>query len=330
MEPKALQKALVTAPFNFSTNMVNISRISSYLERIRRASKSSHAEHTVSGLFNAGKGRQFEDAPSDKANYFYTVTADMAIVDVGSRDTPVQIYATTRSLLERIRKISHTSGVIKVVLDSMHRVLMNNYPVTALGILDAGQQFNQLASAVTNTEDEAFYTSFLQSIQIHIQARSIVWSIACAVLDICDAIQNAFQSCFAMSKRGNCKFHIHQDIKKKRGRWEINITPTMPASQNSAFVQRARNDRERFTQNSIRLLFSVHNEDDFTLGSKLFLEILRAQGDQAIFDALSKYFNGDKRGWARAVIKSCSPLQTMLLSLSTAMCWPETLSLVRE
>jgi MULE transposase domain len=210
----------------------------------------------VTGLWNAVNSRQFEDGSSDMANYFYTVAADMAIVDVGSCDARVQIYATTRSLLERIRKISHTSGVMQVVLDSKHRVLMNNYPITALGILDAGQQFN----LVSNKEDEAFYTSFLQSIQTHVQALGIVWSIECTMSDNCDAIQNAFQSCFAMSKRGNSNFHIHQNIKKKRGLWEVNIPSTIPASQKSAFVQRARNDRERFTQNSTRWLSSLHNE----------------------------------------------------------------------
>jgi hypothetical protein len=40
--------------------------------------------------------------------------------------------------------------------------------------------------------------------------------------------------------------------------------------------------------------------DDFTLAGKLFLEILRAQGDQAFYDSLCKeYFEGCKRGWAR-------------------------------
>jgi MULE transposase domain len=215
IKPKTLQRALITTPFNFSTSMVNISKISSYLQRIRRASKSSYAEHTVSGLWNAVNSRQSEDGSSDMANYFYTVAADMAIVDVGSRDARVQIYATTRSLLERIRKISHTSGAMQVVLDSKHLVLMNNYPITALGILDAGQQFNLVALAVSNKEDEAFYTSFLQGIRTHVQAIGIVWSIEYIMSDNCDAIQNAFQSCFAMSKRGNCNFYIHQTSRRR-------------------------------------------------------------------------------------------------------------------
>jgi hypothetical protein len=43
--------------------------------------------------------------------------------------------------------------------------------------------------------------------------------------------------------------------------------------------------------------------EDFTLASKRFLEIIRAQGDQWFNDALSKdYFEGNKCGWARAFI----------------------------
>jgi hypothetical protein len=73
--------------------------------------------------------------------------------------------------------------------------------------------------------------------------------------------------------------------------------------QKSAFGQRVRNDREIFTQDSIRWLCSLQHVDDFTLGSKVFLEILGSQGDQAFFDALSKeYFEGNKRGWARVFI----------------------------
>jgi hypothetical protein len=44
--------------------------------------------------------------------------------------------------------------------------------------------------------------------------------------------------------------------------------------------------------------------NDFNLAGKLFLEILRAQGDQGIFDMLSKeYFESCKRGWARSCTK---------------------------
>jgi hypothetical protein len=307
IRPKPLQKALITAPFNFPTDTVEITKVASYLKRVRRAAKPSYFEHTVSGLWNVVNDRQFDEASSDWAKYFYNITADTAISEAGSSDARVQIFATTRSLLENIRKASHTSGVMQVVLDSKHRVLRNNYPITALGILDAGQQFNLIALAVSNKEDEAFYTSFLKSVQNQAQALGIVWDAACAMSDNCDAIQNAFQICFPLSKRGNCNFHIHQNIRKKRGLWEVSTPPTVTASQKSAFVQRARNDRERFAQDSILWLSSLQNVEDFTLASKLFLEIIRAQGDQGFYEALSKeYFKGNKRGWARAFITSGS------------------------
>jgi hypothetical protein len=79
--------------------------------------------------------------------------------------------------------------------------------------------------------------------------------------------------------------------------------PSRPArSAHSSSVQRTRNERERFTQDSIRWLSSLQSLDDFTLAGKLFLEILRAQGDQGFYDTLCKeYFEGCKRGWARSL-----------------------------
>ena len=35
------------------------------------------------------------------------------------------------------------------------------YPVTVLGVLDAGEQFNLVVIAVSNKEDEEIYTSFV-------------------------------------------------------------------------------------------------------------------------------------------------------------------------
>jgi MULE transposase domain len=303
IRPKALQRALITAPFNYSTSAVDISKVSSYLKRVRRTIRSSYVEHTVAGLWNSVRSRQFDETSSDWASYFYTSTADMAVSEAGSSDARVELFATTRCLLENIRQVSDTAGVMQVVLDSKHRVLMNNYPITALGILDAGQQFNLIALAVSNKEDEELYTSFLKSIQSQVQGLGITWDVTCTMSDNSDAIQNAFETCFPTSRRGNCNFHIHQNIKKKRSLWDVTVPSTLLASQKPAYVQRVRGDRERFAQDSIRWLSSLQNEDDFTCASRLFLEILRAQGDQGFYDALSKeYFEESKRGWARAFI----------------------------
>jgi hypothetical protein len=66
-------------------------------------------------------------------------------VDAGTSDARVQIFATTKSLLENIRQIYLSASCVQVVLDSKRRFLMNNYPITVLGVLDAGQQFNLIA-----------------------------------------------------------------------------------------------------------------------------------------------------------------------------------------
>jgi MULE transposase domain len=169
-------------------------------------------------------------------------------VDAGTSDARVQIFATTKSLLENIRQIYLSASCMQVVLDSKHRFLMNNYPITVLGVLDAGQQFNIVALDVSNKEDEEFYTSFVKSIQTQVQNLGISWAMDCTMSDNCDAIKNTFETCLPQSLRGNCTFHIQQNIKKKQNLWQITVPPSIPASQKRAFIQRARNERERFSQ----------------------------------------------------------------------------------
>jgi hypothetical protein len=51
---------------------------------------------------------------------------------------------------------------MQLVIDSKHRVLLNNYLISVVGILDAGQQFNMIALAVSNKEYEEFFYCLLQ------------------------------------------------------------------------------------------------------------------------------------------------------------------------
>jgi hypothetical protein len=57
-------------------------------------------------------------------------------------------------------------------MDAEHRVLMNNYPVTALGVLDAGQQFNLIALALSNKEDENKYSAMIQGVCSKVNPRA--------------------------------------------------------------------------------------------------------------------------------------------------------------
>jgi hypothetical protein len=65
--------------------------------------------------------------------------------------------------------VHFATSCMEVVLDSKHRVLMSNYPISVLGVLDAGQQFNLVAIYVSNKDYEEFYTSFVNSIQTQVQ-----------------------------------------------------------------------------------------------------------------------------------------------------------------
>ena len=70
--------------------------------------------------------------------------------------------------------------------------------------------------------------------------------------DNCSAIQHALRQHYPNSLAGNCKFHLLQNIKKKRSMWNINVPETIPASQKSKFIVRARDACEKFAMESIR------------------------------------------------------------------------------
>jgi hypothetical protein len=97
---------------------VKIEKITSYLHRIRQTKTSSYVEHTVSGLWNMIDTRQFDDNSSDWTKYIFTVTPDKAFVDAETSYARVQIFATTRSILENSRQISLSASCLQVVLDS--------------------------------------------------------------------------------------------------------------------------------------------------------------------------------------------------------------------
>jgi hypothetical protein len=78
IRPQALQRNLITVPFNFLMSDVKIEKISSYLQHIRQTKTSSYVEHTVSGLWNVIRSRQYDENSGDWTKYVFTVTPDQA------------------------------------------------------------------------------------------------------------------------------------------------------------------------------------------------------------------------------------------------------------
>jgi hypothetical protein len=72
----------------------------------------------------------------------------------GSENARVHVFASTDTLLNVAAKIYQTAAFMQLVIDSKHRVPMKNYPVTAVGLLNAGQLFNLVMLTVSNKEDE--------------------------------------------------------------------------------------------------------------------------------------------------------------------------------
>jgi MULE transposase domain/SWIM zinc finger len=301
IRPRTLHRRLLAPPYSYAGADVPLSKVSSYLHRIRSLANSSYLEYSISGLFNFVSSKQRATSSTDESSFYFTENAESSIINPGSEDARVQVFASTDTLLKVAAKIYHTAAVMQLVVDSKHRVLMNNYPVTAVGFLDAGQQFNLVMLAVSNKEDEEFFCSLIQSLQNALASCSIAISVECTMSDNCSAIQHALHQYYPNSLAGNCKFHLLQNIKKKRSMWNINVPETIPASQKSKFIVRARDACEKFAMESIRWLSSIAFEHDFTICADLFLTKLEAQGHEVMSNVLrNEYFHSMKRGWARA------------------------------
>ena len=111
-------------------------------------------EYIVSGLFGMIEARQCYDSSNNTRKFFYIELAEKSIQFAGSENSRVQVFITTETLLQNVQRVCNTAGVLQLAMNSKHKVLMNNYPITALGILDAGQLFNLIAVALSNKKDE--------------------------------------------------------------------------------------------------------------------------------------------------------------------------------
>jgi MULE transposase domain len=182
-------------------------------------------------------------------------------------------------------------------MDSKHRVLMNNYQVTALGFFDAGQQFNLIAMALSNKEDKNMYWTMIQGVETVLQSIGVHMDPEYTMFNNCDAIQKSFLRYYPNGSIGGFFFHLLQNIKKKHSPWNIAVPSAISSSQKSRFILRARDARERFAQEGLRWLSTLSFIHVFTIFSDLFLQMLHAQGYSDLSDTLrAEYSQGIKRG----------------------------------
>jgi MULE transposase domain len=178
---------------------------------------------------------------------------------------------------------------------------MNNYPVTAVGILDAGQQFNLVMLTVSNKEDEGFFCCLMQSLQNALASCSIAISVECTMSDNCSAFQHALRQYYPNSLTGNCDSIYFKILRKKDRCGTSTFLKRFLLQKKSKFIVRARDACEKYAMESIRWLSSIAFEHDFTICADLFLTKLEAQGHEILSNVLrNEYFHSMKRGWARA------------------------------
>jgi hypothetical protein len=151
--------------YNFSGDDVPISKVASYLHRIRACASSSYMEYSVLGLCAIIEARQRCESSNNTSKLFFIRPAEKYIQFAGSENSRVQAYITAEILSQNVQRVCSTAGVLQLAMDSKHRVLMNNYPVTAFGVLDAGQQFNFIALALSNKEDKNMHSAIIQGME---------------------------------------------------------------------------------------------------------------------------------------------------------------------
>ena len=191
---------------------------------------------------------------------------------MGSENNRAQDFIITEILLQNVQRVCNTAGVLQLAMDSKHRVLMNNYPVTALGVLDAGQQFNLIALALSNKEDENMYSAMIQGVETVLQSIGVHMDPESTMSDHFNAIQKSFLRYYPNGSIGGCFFHLLQNIKKKLSLCNVAVPSAISSSQKSRFIIRARDARERFAQEALRWLSTLSFIHEFTLFSDLFLE----------------------------------------------------------
>jgi MULE transposase domain len=316
IRPATLHRMLLVEPYSFEPGMVRLDKIRGYLRRIRNCASETYMEYTIAGLWNAVNSNQPDaETPLDENKYYFLLPARETLINIDSdADARVQVVGSTDGLLRNFVDLQQTQCAMQLVVDSKHRVLLNNYPITVVGILDAAQQFHLLALAVSNKENEEFFYDLLQAVKTSLIRLGARPDIGCTMSDNSNAIQNALRRSFPDATIGNCIFHLQQNIKKKRGLWNVVVPDDVSANKRSQWAVRRRDINESFARHCVQWIASLHHLHEFVLCSELFLSYLESQGDFHFAGILRRdYFSKGKTGWARHIMpKSCAATNNSL------------------
>jgi hypothetical protein len=115
IRPRTLDRRLLAPPYRYTGADVPLSKVTSYLHRIRSLANSSYFEYSISSLFNFVSSRQRAASSTDESSFYFTENAESSIINPGSEDARVQVFTDT--LLKMAAKIFHTAAVMQLVID---------------------------------------------------------------------------------------------------------------------------------------------------------------------------------------------------------------------
>ena len=120
-----------------------------------------------------------------------------------------------------------------------------NYPLTFVGVMNAGLQFRLLAVGFSNKEDSIMYESLVRHAEQVIYSRNLSIAVECTHFDYSTPIQTALQSVYPNATLGNCLLYLLQNNKRKRESWNLSDQPpNLTLREQTTWRKRRKDDLE--------------------------------------------------------------------------------------
>lgn len=294
--PTAAYIKLVNRPFNFKD--LDVSKVRTHMRTLKKKRSGNNIEFDIAGVWDIVEKNQY-NPESSVHDMFFLQSADSVFFEnlTGSR---MELYLSTPELLRSIQKLNGTASSFQIVLDSKHRMLHNNYPISVLGVLDAGQQFHLISIAISNKEDEFMYRKFISVSLSNMNQLYGTLEVQCTQSDQADAIMNAFKNEFPTAALGSCLFHVQQNNKRKRLLWNISSPSSLSKTEKSKYVRKKRDELTCYSRDMIAWLSLLTEQTIFDICTELYITCLKSENHIEHAMMMENYSKDGQKGWCRA------------------------------
>jgi len=212
----------------------------------------------------------------------------------------MELFMSTTELLKSLEKLNISASRHQIVIDSKHRLLHNNYPLSVIGVLDSGQQFHLVAFAISNKEDESMYNNFISATLNTGRNLYPTIAVGCTQSDQSAAVMNALRSNFPDATIGSCLFHLQQNNKRKRLLWNIDPPSNLAKREKSVYLRKKRDELTQYSRDMIAWLSIIPEKSTFDVCCELFKIFLESNNHTEHAQMIEDYSRDGQRGWSRA------------------------------